>query len=82
MLLKRIKMAKKKKKNLDIHFDGKNIDVDIVRKDGVLDVNVDGKHIDIEAHKDGDSLEIDVQGDGVLKEKAEKLIRRIFKSRG
>ena len=79
--LNQIKMAKKKKKDLNLHFDGKNIDVDIVRKDGKLDVNIDTKHIDVEAHKDADNLDVKIEGDGVIGEKIIKGIRSIMKSR-
>ena len=79
--LNQIKMAKKKKKDLDLHFDGKNIDIDIVRKDGKLDVKVDTKHLDIEAHNDENNLDVKIEGDGVIGEKIAKGIRNIMKSR-
>lgn len=72
----------KKKKNLDIHFDGKNIDIDIVRKDGKLNVDIDTKHIDVEIEKDQDKTDVKIQGDGVIGQAIVSGMRKIFKSRG
>ena len=49
------------KKDLNINIDTKNVDVKIIRKDGVTDVKVDTPKVDVELHKDseGKSLKID-----------------------
>jgi predicted sugar kinase len=75
-------MAKKKKKDLNIHIDTKNIDLDIVRKDGKTTINYDSPNLDIQAEKTEDGLKVDVQGTGKIAEKAEKIIRRIVAKRG
>jgi hypothetical protein len=75
-------MAKKKKKDLDIHIDTKNIDLDIVRKDGETKIKYDSKHVDVEVTKNDEKIDVKVVGDGVIGEKIAKGIRKIIKRRG
>lgn len=75
-------MAKKKKKDLDIHIDTKKIDLDIVRKDGKTTIDYDSPNLDIHVVKDENGTKVEVEGNGKIAEKAEKIIRRIVKSRG
>ena len=78
---------KRKKKDLDINIDTKNVDVKIVRKDEVLDATLDTKNVDIKIRKEkGKKAELDVD---ITPEFGEKIIqaigtgiRRIIKNRG
>jgi hypothetical protein len=82
--LKRLKMAKKKKKDLDVNIDTKNIDIKISRKDGKFKADIDTPIIDAQITKDEENgLDVDVTVD----EKAPKVLgnllaRIIKKSRG
>jgi hypothetical protein len=77
----------KKKKDLDINLDTKNLDIHITRKDGVLDAELDTKNVDVKVHKEkGEKLDLDVD---VTPEFGEKIIealgvviRKIIKNRG
>ena len=55
----------KKKRDLDINIDTKNVDVKITRKDGVTEVNVDTPKVDVDFHKDSDSKELKVDTENV-----------------
>ena len=72
----------KKKRNLDIHIDTKNIDIDIVRKDGKLNVDVDTKHLDVQLEKDAENVDLKIEGDGKIAEVIGNGIRNILKKRG
>jgi hypothetical protein len=84
-MLKLIKMAKKKK-DLNIDIDTKNIDVKVTRKGGEFHAEFDGKHIDVTIDKDENGTTIDIEGDGVISEKIlnglKKLGRLIKSKRG
>jgi len=77
----------KKKNDLDINIDTKNVDVTILRKDEVLDATLDTKNVDIKIHKEkGKKAELDVD---ITPEFGEKIIqaigvaiRKIIKNRG
>lgn len=55
----------KKKRDLDINIDTKNVDVKIKRKDGVTDVKVDTPKVDVNFHKDSDSKELKIDTENV-----------------
>ena len=55
----------KKKRDLDINIDTKNVDVKIKRKDGVTDVKVDTPKVDVDFHKDSDSKELKIDTENV-----------------
>lgn len=74
----------KKKKDIDINIDTKNVDIKIKRKNGKFEASVDTPIIDVEITKDEENgTDVDVTVD----EKAPKLLgqliaRIIKKSRG
>lgn len=77
----------KKKKDLDINLDTKNVDVKIIRKDEVLDASLDTKNLDIKIHKEkGKKAELDVDVTPELGEKIIQavgvIIRKVIKNRG
>jgi hypothetical protein len=53
----------KKKKDININIDTKNVDVKVTRKNGTTEVKVDTPKVDVEFHKDSDSksLKIDTE---------------------
>ena len=53
----------KKKKDININIDTKNVDVKVTRKNGTTEVNVDTPKIDVEFNKESDSksLKIDTE---------------------
>jgi hypothetical protein len=67
-------MAKKKKKDLDIKIDTKNIDIHITRKDGKFEATLDTPIIDAELTKDENGIDLDVRAD----EQAPKIIGQIL----
>jgi hypothetical protein len=67
-------MAKKKKKDLDIKIDTKNIDIHITRKDGKFEATLDTPIIDAELTKDENGVDLDVRAD----EQAPKIIGQIL----
>jgi hypothetical protein len=67
-------MAKKKKKDLDINIDTKNIDIHITRKDGKFEATLDTPLIDAELTKDENGVDLDVRAD----EQAPKIIGQIL----
>jgi len=84
--LNKRKMAKKKK-DLNINIDTKNIDVHITRKDGELNAELDTKNIDVKVRKKkGEKLDVDVETTPEFGEKVIKAvgiaIRNIAKRRG
>ena len=77
----------KKKKDLDINLDTKNVDIHITRKDGVLDAELDTKNVDVKLHKKkGEKLDVDVDVTPEFREKIIEalgvVIRKIIKNRG
>jgi hypothetical protein len=77
----------KKKKDLNINIDTKNIDVHITRKDGELNAELDTKNIDVKVRKKkGEKLDVDVETTPEFGEKVIKAvgiaIRNIAKRRG
>jgi len=75
-------MAKKKKKDLDIHIDTKKIDLDIVRKDGKTTIDYDSPNLDIHVVKDENGTKVEVEGNGKIAEQAGAVIRKLLKKRG
>jgi hypothetical protein len=74
-LLKRLKMAKRKKKDLELNIDTKNIDIKISRKDGKFKAEIDTPIIDAQITKDEvNGLDVDVTVD----EKAPKVLGNII----
>jgi hypothetical protein len=55
----------KKKRDLDINIDTKNVDVKIKRKDGVTDVKVDTPKVDVDFHKESDSKSLKIDTENV-----------------
>jgi len=53
----------KKKKDININIDTKNVDVKVTRKNGTTEVNVDTPKVDVDFHKESDSksLKIDTE---------------------
>lgn len=53
----------KKKKDININIDTKNVDVKVTRKNGTTEVKVDTPKVDVEFNKDNDSksLKIDTE---------------------
>jgi hypothetical protein len=53
----------KKKKDININIDTKNVDVKVTRKNGTTEVKVDTPKVDIDFYKDSDSksLKIDTE---------------------
>ena len=77
-------MAKRKKKDLDVNIDTKNIDIKISRKDGKLKAEIDTPIIDAQITKDEvNGLDVDVTVDEKAPKVLGKLLARIIrKSRG
>ncbi len=55
----------KKKRDLDINIDTKNVDVKIKRKDGITEVKVDTPKVDVNFRKDSDSKELKIDTENV-----------------
>ena len=53
----------KKKKDININIDTKNVDIKVTRKNGVTDVKLDTDKVDIDFHKESDSksLKLDTE---------------------
>lgn len=55
-------MAKeRKKRNIDIHIDTKNVDVDITRANGETDINIDSQNVDVNFSKNQDEKDLTVK---------------------
>ena len=77
----------KKKKDLNINIDTKNVDVHINRTEGELNAELDSKNIDVKVRKrKGQKLEVEVETTPEFGEKIIKAvglaIRNISKRRG
>ena len=55
----------KKKKDININIDTKNVDIKVTRKDGGTDVKVDTDKVDVDFHKESDSKSLKVDTDKV-----------------
>jgi hypothetical protein len=55
----------KKKKDINIKIDTKNVDIKVTRKDGVTDVKVDTPKVDVQFNKDNDSKSLKVDTEKV-----------------
>jgi hypothetical protein len=55
----------KKKKDININIDTKNVDIKVTRKDGVTDVKVDTDKVDVDFHKDSDLKELKIDTEKV-----------------
>ena len=55
----------KKKKDININIDTKNVDVKVTRKNGTTEVKVDTPKVDVEFHKDSDSKSLKVDTEKV-----------------
>ena len=65
----------KKKKDIDINIDTKNVDIKIKRKDGKFEASLDTPVIDVEVIKDEENgLDVDV----VVDEKAPSILKNII----
>jgi len=80
-LLNSLKMAKKKK-DIDINIDTKNVDIKIKRKNGKFEASVDTPIIDVEITKDEENgLDVDVKADEKAPKILGQIISRIIKKR-
>ena len=63
----------KKKKDININIDTKNVDVKVTRKNGTTEVKVDTPKVDVELHKDnqGKSIKIDSEPVDITIDKGE-----------
>jgi len=55
----------KKKKDININIDTKNVDIKVTRKNGVTDVKVDTPKVDVQFNKDSDSKSLKVDTEKV-----------------
>lgn len=55
----------KKKKDININIDTKNVDVKVTRKDGTTEVKVDTPKVDVQFNKDSDSKELKIDTEKV-----------------
>jgi hypothetical protein len=55
----------KKKKDININIDTKNVDIKVTRKDGVTDVKVDTDKVDVDFYKDSDLKELKIDTEKV-----------------
>jgi len=55
------KKSIKDKKDLDISFDGQNVDFDIDRKDGKFTADIDTKNLDVQIERTDEGTKVDVQ---------------------
>jgi hypothetical protein len=53
----------RKKKNISVDIDTKNVDVKIERKDGELEASIDTPILDVEIEKKNDKLKVKVKAD-------------------
>jgi len=74
-------MAKKKKKDLDINIDTKNIDIHITRKDGKFEATLDTPIIDAELTKDENGVDLDVRADEQAPKVIGQILARIIKKK-
>ena len=74
-------MAKKKKKDLDINIDTKNIDIHITRKDGKFEATLDTPLIDAELTKDENGVDLDVRADEQAPKVIGQILARIIKKK-
>ena len=72
----------KKKKDLDINVDTKNIDVKINRKDGKTKIEVDTNIVDVTIDNDGNESKVDIkveEGLGFAGKVLKSITRKIIK---
>ena len=72
----------KKKKDLDINVDTKNIDVKINRKDGKTKIEVDTNIVDVTIDNDGNESKVDIkveEGLGLAGKVLKSITRKIIK---
>ena len=55
----------KKKKDININIDTKNVDIKVTRKNGTTEVKVDTPKVDVDFHKDSDSKSLKVDTEKV-----------------
>jgi DUF4097 and DUF4098 domain-containing protein YvlB len=55
----------KKKKDININIDTKNVDIKVTRKNGNTEVKVDTPKVDIQFNKDSDSKELKIDTEKV-----------------
>ena len=55
----------KKKKDININIDTKNVDIKVTRKNGTTEVKVDTPKVDVDFHKDSDSKNLKVDTEKV-----------------
>jgi hypothetical protein len=53
----------RKKKNISVDIDTKNVDIKIERKDGELEASIDTPILDVEIEKKNDKLKVKVKAD-------------------
>ena len=55
----------KKKKDININIDTKNVDVKVTRKNGTTEVKVDTPKVDVDFHKESDSKSLNIDTEKV-----------------
>jgi hypothetical protein len=55
----------KKKKDININIDTKNVDIKVTRKNGVTEVKVDTPKVAVDFHKESDSKELKIDTEKV-----------------
>lgn len=62
-IFKITEMAKKRKKDVSVDIDTKNVDIKIERKDGELEASIDTPILDVQVEKKDDKLKVKVKAD-------------------
>lgn len=71
----------KPKKDLNLHIDGKKVDVNVTRKDGKVTIELDSEKLDVLLEKSESGLNISVNDASGILGKVFKLLGRIVRRR-
>lgn len=71
----------KPKKDLNLHIDGKKVDVTVTRKDGKVTIELDSEKLDVLLEKSESGLNISVNDASGILGKVFKLLGRIVRRR-
>ena len=72
---------RKPKKDLNLHIDGKKVDVNVTRKDGKVTIELDSEKLDVLLEKSESGLNILVNDASGILGKVFKLLGRIVRRR-
>jgi hypothetical protein len=73
-------MAKeRKKRDIDLHIDTKNVDIDLTRKDGETHLNVDSENVDINFEKTAEDKNLTVKVEPGFLMKVLKALGKLIK---